>query len=105
MFEIARKYKSCSVQTRASIWFTICNFAIKGIAFITVPIFTRTLSTEEYGTVTIYTSYQQMLMILATFELSLGAYNKGILKYKERINDYTTSIIWLSSILSGIYSS
>lgn len=102
MFEIARKYKSCSVQTRASIWFTICNFAIKGIAFITVPIFTRTLSTEEYGTVTIYTSYQQMLMILATFELSLGAYNKGILKYKERINDYTTSIIWLSSILSGI---
>ena len=47
---ITSKYRSLSVQAKAALWFTICSFLQKGISFITVPIFTRLMSTEEYGT-------------------------------------------------------
>ena len=45
---ITSKYRSLSVQAKAALWFTICSFLQKGISFITVPIFTRLMSTEEY---------------------------------------------------------
>ena len=53
---ITSKYRSLSIQARAAFWFTICSFLQKGISFITVPIFTRLMSTEEYGTYTVYLS-------------------------------------------------
>ena len=47
---ITSKYRSLSVQAKAALWFTICSFLQKGISFITVPIFTRLMSTEDlYG--------------------------------------------------------
>ena len=46
---ITSKYRSLSVQAKAALWFTICSFLQKGISFITVPIFTRLMSTEEYA--------------------------------------------------------
>ena len=53
---ITSKYRSLSIQARAALWFTICSFLQNGISFITVPIFTRLMSTEEYGTYTVYLS-------------------------------------------------
>ena len=49
MKSLIDKYKNLSVRARAALWFTICSFLQKGISFITVPIFTRLLTTEEYG--------------------------------------------------------
>ncbi len=43
---ITSKYCSLSVQAKAALWFTICSFLQKGISFITVPIFTRLMSTR-----------------------------------------------------------
>ena len=46
-----------SVQVKASMAFMIVNFMQKGISFLTAPIFTRLLTTEEYGVITIYLSW------------------------------------------------
>lgn len=43
-----------SSAVRSSIWFTLCNFLQRGAALITVPIFTRLLTKEEYGICNIY---------------------------------------------------
>ena len=50
MNKYIEKYKSMSVQARAALWFVACSFLQKGISFITVPIFTRLLTTDQYGT-------------------------------------------------------
>lgn len=42
-------YRGMSVQVRASMAFMVVNFMQKGISFLTAPIFTRLLTTEEYG--------------------------------------------------------
>ena len=41
---------------KASTYYLIGNLFNKGIAFLTVPIFTRILSTTDYGIVTTYNS-------------------------------------------------
>ena len=69
---ITSKYRSLSVQAKAALWFTICSFLQKGISFITVPIFTRLMSTEEYGTYTVYLSWLQILTILTSLYLFNG---------------------------------
>ena len=49
IMKIITKYRKCSVQVKASFWFLICAFFQRGISVITTPIFTRLLSTAEYG--------------------------------------------------------
>ena len=96
------KYKSTSLPIKASMWFTICNFILKAISFITVPLFARYLSPEEYGASSIFASYQQIFLIFATLELSLGAYQRGILKFKDDIKLFTASLQFISSLITAI---
>ena len=57
MNKIIQKYKNSNVAIKAALWFTICNLLQKGITMISMPIFTRLLSTEQYGVLTIYNSW------------------------------------------------
>lgn len=99
---LVKKYKLMSLPIKASMWFTVCNFILKAISFITVPLFARYLSTEEYGISSIFASYQQIFLIFATLELSLGAYQRGILKFKNDIKLFTSSLQLLSSFITAI---
>lgn len=99
---LVKKYKLMSLPIKASMWFTVCNFILKAISFITVPLFARYLSTEEYGISSIFASYQQIFLIFATLELSLGAYQRGILKFKDDIKLFTSSLQLLSSFITAI---
>ena len=47
--KLLQKYRNMSVQAKSSIWYTICNFVQKGIAFFVVPIYTRVLTVDEYA--------------------------------------------------------
>lgn len=91
-------------KTKASVWFTICNFIVKAISFITIPIFTRMMSPIEYGRMSVYYSYEQFFLILATMELSLGAYQRGILRYKNNLALFTSSLLSLSNIITLLIS-
>lgn len=99
---IIKKYKSLSQTVKATFWFTICNFILKGISFITVPLFAKYLSTEQYGIVSVYNSYQQLFFIFATLELSMGAYQRGIIRFKESLKLFTQSIQVVWSGITGV---
>ncbi len=105
MIEFINKYKRISIQTKAAIWFSLCNLFIKGISFITVPLFTRIMSDEEYGTLSLFLAYEQIAMILATWEIQMGAYQKGIFKYKNNINIFTKSTLALINLLTIVFYS
>ncbi|MBR1658523.1 MAG: oligosaccharide flippase family protein [Synergistaceae bacterium] len=99
-FHLIKKYKDLPVQIKAAFWFIVCNFMVKGIVFISTPLFTRILSTEDYGIVAVFNSYQQVILIFATFELSLGAYTKGYIKYDGRTKEFTTNLIIIGNIIT-----
>ena len=98
--DIKGKYKKLSLPARAALWFTVCNFVLKGISFITGPIFTRLLPSDEYGTLSIFLSYEQLILIFATWEIQLGAYQRGIFKYSDDVDFFTTSAQALTNILT-----
>ena len=49
MNKLLDKYKKIPAPVKAGLWFFICTVLQKGIVFLTVPIFTRLLTTEQYG--------------------------------------------------------
>ena len=92
------KYKSVPVQAKASFWFTICSIFQKGIQFIVVPIYTRLLTTEEYGEYMVFISWLQIITIFATLNLSYGVFNNGMLKFEKDRYRYISSMQGLSSL-------
>lgn len=99
---LKEKYQYLSVQAKATIWFTMCSFIQKGISFITVPIFTRLMSTEQYGIYTVYLSWLQILTILTSLYLFNGVYDNAMVKFEEHRDEYTSSMQGLTFVITSI---
>lgn len=98
--KILIKYKSMSEPVKASLFFTICSFVQKGIALLTTPIFTRLLSTSEYGDYTIYQSWYSIAIIFCTLHVEHGAFNAGVLKFEEQKEKFISSLMGLTTTLT-----
>lgn len=97
-----KKYRVLPITVKATFWFTVCNVLLKGISFISVPLFTRFLTSDEYGKMSVFYSFEQMFMIFATFEMYNGAYQRGYLEFHEDQEDFLESILLLSFFLTTI---
>lgn len=84
---------------RASTFYLIGNFFNKGIAFLTVPIFTRILSTTDYGIVTTYNSWIGILSMIMGFALHMGI-RMAFVDYKKEIDDFMSSIVLFTLVCS-----
>lgn len=80
------------VQAKAAIWFAICSIITKCISMITVPIFTRLMTTDQYGVYSVYNSWLQMVTVIATLRLDYSVFNKGMSKYPKERDAYTVSM-------------
>jgi len=101
---ILKKYRSFPVTVRAVFWFTICNLIIKGIGFISSFIFTRMMPQDQYGILSLFISYEHIILVLATWEIQLGAYTRGLFKYKENnLETFTSSMLLLTNVLTIIF--
>jgi len=89
---LRNKYIALPIAIKASIWFLICNIIQKAIALLTVPIITRMLSTTDYGIYSIFTSWGNIIIIIATLQLNGGGYYVGMKKYYDDKAQYTSSI-------------
>ena len=82
---------------RASVFYFIGNIFDKAIAFITVPIFTRLLSTADYGITSTYLSWVSVLSVVITLSLGESARN-GVVEYSNDKDSFMSSIISLGTI-------
>lgn len=102
MVKIIKKYNSISVQAKAAIWYTVCNLLQKGISLIAVPIYTRILTPEQYGSYTVFLSWLEIFEIVATFRLSWGGFMVGLTKYDTDRDRYTSSVQGLGFTVTSI---
>lgn len=96
-----KEYK-VSNGVKASLAFFIASLISKGIGYLTTPIYTRILTTEEYGQTSVFLTWVQVFGILAMFCLSLGVFNNGLLDYKDNRDDYSFSMLILSNVITVI---
>ena len=93
------KYDKLPKQIKASFWFLVCSFMQKGVSAISTPIFTRLLSPEEYGRFDSLLSWQAILCVLFTLNLYYGVYTSGLVKFKEKKNEFISAFEGLTSLL------
>lgn len=67
------------------------TFLVKGIAFLSVPVFTRLLSVGEYGLVSTYASYISFLLVVVGLSLSSAIQNARF-DYKKRFSEFNYSV-------------
>lgn len=97
------KYRSLPVMVKASFWFFVASFFQKGISVLTTPIFTRLLSTEEYGRYTVFTSWMDIFSVVISMKMYAGVFSSSIVKYETDRNRYTASVQGLTATLTLIW--
>ncbi len=82
---------------KAGSLYFIGNIFDKAVAFITVPIFTRMLSTSDYGVTTIYLSWVSILSVIITLSVGISI-RTAVVDYADDKDRYISSIFSLGTI-------
>lgn len=102
--KLKKKYISLPIQIRASMWFLVCSFMQKGISMITTPIFTRLMSTSEYGAYNVFNSWYGIISIIVALGLTGGVHVQGIVKFDEKKEVFSSSLQGLTTTLVFIWT-
>ena len=98
---LIKRWKNLSEPAKASIAFVISSFILKGVSFITTPIFTRLMGSDEYGLVATFNSWISIVDIFATLGLpSAGVINVGLRDHKNNRYGYMSSMIGLCNVFT-----
>ena len=99
-----KKYKALiensSQGVKSSVAFALASAVSAGMSYLTTPVFTRMLTSTEYGEVTIYLTWQSIFAIIAMFSLNYGVFNNGMMDYKDDRDGYSYSLLRLSNIIT-----
>ena len=98
-----QKWNGISIQVKASVSYTVCNIIQKSLSFITLPLFTRLLTTEQYGQYSVYVSWSAILTIFITLHLSSGSFSKAMVKYEDSRDRYVASVQNITVILALVF--
>lgn len=71
---------------------------------ITTPIFTRLLSTSEYGQYNVFNSWYGILTILISLNLFTGVHQQGLIKFDKQRPQFTSSLLGLTTFLVGFWT-
>lgn len=88
---------------KAGIWYTVGNVIIKGLPFITLPLFVRILTTNDFGIYNTYISYESIISIILGLGIS-GTIKTAKFEYKEKFDQYVSSIYMLLFVSGTIIS-
>jgi len=87
---------------KTSIVYVLVSLFNKGIGIITVPLFTRLLSTAEMGVFTTWITWVTMITPIATMSLVTSSMYIAFSKYIDNREKYQSSILLLSNISTSI---
>lgn len=92
MLKAIKKYQALSASAKTAFWFLVCSILQKGISTITTPVFTRLLTTEEYGNFNVFNSWLSIISIIVTLSLTNGINVRGVVKFSESKDAFVSSI-------------
>ena len=91
---------------RAGLGYTIGNILVKGLTFISIPIFARLLSVADYGLYNTFGSYVTIMTFVVGLTLHTSVRNAK-LDFPDRIDAFCSSvtiIILLNTALLAVLS-
>lgn len=72
---------------KAGIGYLIGNLLVKGLSFLSIPIFVRIMTTEEFGLYNIYISYESIFCVILGISIHVSI-RSAKYKYQENLTQY-----------------
>ena len=98
-----KKWNAMPVAVKASAVYAVCSILQKCLSFLTMPLFTRLMTTAQYGQYMVYTSWSSILTIFITLYLAFGCFNTAMVRFEEDRDRYIAAIQGLCTVLAGIF--
>ena len=86
----------------SGIAYTFASFATAGMAFLTTPIFTRLMSQTDFGAFNNFTSWQSVLTVIISLNLS-ATFISARFDYKNEFESYVYSMIAFTGVAILIF--
>ncbi len=103
MKKICRKWKLIPIEMKVSVSYAVCSILQKCLSIITLPLFTRLLTTEQYGQYSIYTSWSAIIVIFITLNLPYGSFSTAMMKFEKDRNGYIASVQGITLLLGVVF--
>lgn len=101
--KLKQKYRDMTLPVKASIWFVICGVLKDAIDVLVTPIFTRILTTEQYGVFNVYNSWFQIAKIVFTLYLFSEVFSVGLVKFEKDRDRFVSATLGFVTASVGIY--
>ena len=100
---LKKKWSEMPVAAKASFAYAISSIFQRALSIITLPLFTRLLTTEQYGQATIYSSWSAIITIFVTLQLPYGSFSTAMIKYENMRNEYIASVEGICLLCSSFF--
>lgn len=91
------------LAVKAGAWYVVSSFLVKGMAFLTTPIFSRIMTTTDYGEFSNFASWLATLTIIASAEL-YNTINRAYYDYTDDFDAYVSTVTIAGCVItSGLY--
>lgn len=99
---IKERIKRIPLGVKSAFVYTTSTVFSRGLVIITVPIFTRLMTTEQIGVVNLYNSWYSLISVVATLSLTSGGYAVAMKEYTNSRDQYESSVLSLTSLVALI---
>ncbi len=99
---VIQKFRNASPAVKASMALFFANLVLKGLSLISGPVFTRIMPVEQYGIVSTFASWESLLSVIITLNLSAGVFNNGMLDFKGDRDAFQFSLLVISSVMAVV---
>lgn len=87
---------------KAGIGYTVGNYMLKGLSFLTVPVFARLLSPADFGVFNKYLAYQCIVFLMVGMALHTSLKNAKY-KYGEKFSAYNSCCILIALLNLAVW--
>lgn len=94
------KYTSVPLPVKVAALYAMCSVIVRYVAFISMPIYTRLISTDEYGYYSVFHAWEIVLVIFTSLNMQNYLYSKGMIRYENNRDKFTSALIGLSGLLT-----
>ena len=70
---------------------------------ITTPIFTRLLTTDEFGKFNAFNSWYGIVTVIISLQLSGGVHQQGLVKFDDKQNEFSSSLQGLTTVMVSVW--
>lgn len=90
-----------NIALKAGIWYVVSSVMVKMVSVITTPIFTRILTTDEYGTVSTFNAWCSLLIVICSLSLT-NSIGRAKFDFPGKLNEYIGSLQILSAAFTAV---